>query len=31
MEEIIKTGIICFAMTLVGLSVGFALLNVQVS
>ncbi|KAH8043050.1 cytochrome b6-f complex subunit 7 (chloroplast) [Aureococcus anophagefferens] len=29
MEEIIVTGVICFAMTLVGISLGFALLKIQ--
>ena len=29
MEEIIVTGIICFVMTLVGISLGFALLKIQ--
>jgi len=29
MEEIITTAIICFAMTLVGIALGFALLKIQ--
>jgi len=29
MEEIITTALICFAMTLVGISLGFALLKIQ--
>jgi hypothetical protein len=29
MEEIISTGIICFAMTLMGIVLGFALLKIQ--
>ena len=29
MEEIITTGVICFGMTLFGISLGFALLKIQ--
>jgi len=29
MEEIIVTALICFAMTLLGISLGFALLKIQ--
>jgi hypothetical protein len=31
MEEIITTATICFAMTLLGISLGFALLKIQAS
>jgi hypothetical protein len=29
MEEIITTGVICFTMTLIGISLGFSLLKIQ--
>lgn len=29
MDEIISVGIVCFAMTLVGIALGFALLKIQ--
>jgi hypothetical protein len=29
MEEIVTTGVICFGMTLIGISLGFALLKIQ--
>jgi hypothetical protein len=29
MEEIISTAIVCFTMTLIGISLGFALLKIQ--
>jgi hypothetical protein len=29
MEEIITTAIVCFTMTLIGISLGFALLKIQ--